>query len=93
MNMKIVRLGALSALLCFSYSAYGKELIREFKGSGSKSTGEFEVSAPWVLDWVVFSDFEKAMGLQVDLFDASNGHYIGKVVTTKWISDGACIPL
>ena len=89
MKTHILRLGMLAALLCFALSAHSKELIREFKGSGDKTTAEFEVRAPWVLDWVVSSEFEKSMGLQVDLFDASNGHYLGKAVSTKWISDGA----
>ena len=89
MNAQLVKLIMLLTLLCFASSVIGKELIGEFKGSGDKTTGEFEVRAPWVLDWVVSSEFEKSMGLQVDLIDASNGHYLGKVVSTKWISDGA----
>jgi hypothetical protein len=89
MSMNVIRLVVLSTLFCFASSASSKELIKEFKGSGDKTTAEFEVRAPWVLDWVVSSEFEKSMGLQVDLIDASNGHYLGKVVTTKWISDGA----
>lgn len=89
MKTHILRLGMLAALLCFATGASGKELIREFKGSGDKTTAEFEVRAPWVLDWVVSSEFEKSMGLQIDLVDASNGHYLGKAVSTRWISDGA----
>ena len=89
MNIRLLKTIVLLTIVFFASSGFGKELISEFKGSGDKTTAEFEVRAPWVLDWVVSSEFEKSMGLQVDLIDASNGHHLGKVLSTKWISDGA----
>jgi hypothetical protein len=32
--------------------AVGKELIEELKGSESRTTAEFEVKAPWIVDWM-----------------------------------------
>ncbi|MEJ2534764.1 MAG: hypothetical protein P8008_04695, partial [Gammaproteobacteria bacterium] len=32
------------------------ETVAEFSGSSSRTTAEFEVEAPWLLDWRVSSD-------------------------------------
>ena len=88
MNMHLVRLVVLTALCCFASNADSKELINEFKGSSDKTTMEFEVTAPWLLDWNVTGEFQQHMGLQVDLIDSRSGEYLGKVVTTKWVSNG-----
>ena len=88
MNKYLVYLAVLITSCCFVSSADSKELVREFKGSGNKTTAEFEVTAPWILDWRVTSEFQGGMGLQVDLVDSHSGEYLGKVVLTRWVSNG-----
>ncbi len=86
--MNMTRLVALTVLFCFASSAECKELIREFKGSGNTTTAEFEVRAPWIVDWMTTGDYPGSMGLQVDLVTSPGGEYKGKIVSTKWIDNG-----
>jgi len=88
MNKYLLRLVALVALCCFSSLAISKELIQEFKGSESKTTAEFEVKAPWIVDWRTTGDYPGSMALEVNLVTSPQGQYVGKVVTTKWIDNG-----
>ena len=47
-----------------------EQLVREFSGSRSMDTAEFEVEAPWVADWRVNSDFPSSMGIAIVLVEA-----------------------
>ena len=63
------------------------ELVRQFSGDRSTETAEFEVEAPWLIDWRVNSDFPQSMGIAVTLVNAS-GAYEGLVVKTKAPGNG-----
>ena len=59
-----------STILLFcgiSTEASSAELIGKFTGSGSGETAEFEVQAPWLLDWRVNSDYPQMLGIEVSL--------------------------
>ena len=75
------------AILCVNApAASGKELIREFRGSESKYTAEFEVRAPWIMDWRVTSDLTPAM--EVALLEAGTGIFVGSALKTKQTGNG-----
>lgn len=63
------------------------ELVRQFSGDRSKETVEFEVEAPWLIDWRVNSEFPSSMGISVVLRNAT-GAYEGLVVKTKAPGNG-----
>jgi hypothetical protein len=88
MNRFLVSIAFFAALICFSSTAVSKELIKEFKGSESTTTAEFEVRAPWIADWRVTGDYPGQMALNVNLVGALTGEYEGKIVTTKYVSNG-----
>ena len=77
-------------MLLFSTSmdVDGEELGRKFTGSGSGATAEFEVRAPWVLDWRVNSDYPQMLGIEVSLVDAKFGTHEGYVLKTKQAGNG-----
>lgn len=77
-----------ASLCCFSAVASAKELIREFKGSSSSTTAEFEVKAPWIVDWRVTGDYPGQMAVAVTLISEPSGEFLGKITTTKYVSDG-----
>lgn len=77
----------LVILCCFAGNAFGKELIREFKGTGNKTTMEFEVEAPWIVDWRTHGDYPGQMAVEVSLASVT-GEYLGKVMMTKYVDDG-----
>ena len=88
MNRFLISFTVLITTLCFAGQAYCKELIREFKGSGNKTTAEFEVEAPWIVDWRTHGDYPGQMAVQVNLVSSPMGEHLGKIVTTKYVDNG-----
>jgi hypothetical protein len=80
-------LAAILALL-FALNANAEQLVREFSGSRSTETAEFEVKAPWLVDWRVNSDFPSSMGIAVSLTRGGTDAYEGKVFKTKSPGNG-----
>ena len=88
MNRFLISFAVFAALYCFSPGVDAKELIKEFKGSESRSTAEFEVKAPWIADWRVSGDYPGQMAVAINLMDDLHGEYVGKIVTTKYVTNG-----
>lgn len=72
----------------FSAGLSAYEVIREFSGSRSTETAEFDVKAPWLVDWRVNSDFPSSMGIAVTLAQGGTGVHAGKVFKTKHPGNG-----
>lgn len=87
MNRFLVSIAVLIVLCCFAGNALSKELIREFKGTGNKTTAEFEVEAPWIVDWRTNGDYPGQMAVEVNLVTVT-GEYVGKLFTTKYVDNG-----
>ena len=75
-------------LLPMAAPAHAEELVREFSGDRTTETAEFEVEAPWLIDWRVNSEFENSMGLTIVLLNAPAGTHVGTVMKTKYRGDG-----
>jgi hypothetical protein len=83
----------LAALACVAFCAGGlsasaKTLVREFSGTGMATTAEFEVRAPWILDWLVNSDYQGSLAIEVSLVDAKTGFQSGLILQTKRPGNG-----
>ena len=76
-------LAACALILLVAPLAHGAELVAEFKGDRSKQTGEFEVDAPWILDWRVTGEYAREMGIDVSLIEAGTYVHQGNVLKTK----------
>lgn len=74
--------------IAFSCTVESGELVRKFTGSGTGETAEFEVQAPWLLDWMVNSDYPQMLGVEVSLIDAKTGTHQGYVLKTKYAGNG-----
>lgn len=74
--------------LALSPAAQAAELVREFSGSRSADTREFEVTAPWILDWRMVTDYPGQMAVDISLIDAKTGSFEGSVLKTKWPGNG-----
>tara|TARA_X000000368_G_scaffold74331_1_gene54754 strand:- start:753 stop:1169 length:417 start_codon:yes stop_codon:yes gene_type:complete len=79
---------AFSLLPFFFFESKAEELIREFSGKRSITTSEFEVKAPWILDWRINSNYRETMGLEISLVDAKTGFLIGRIFKTKYAGNG-----
>jgi hypothetical protein len=64
------------------------ELVREFSGSRSTETAEFQVKAPWLLDWRVNSEYPRSMGIAVTLAQGGTGVHVGNLFKTKSPGNG-----
>ncbi len=69
-------------------TASAKTLVREFSGTGTATTAEFEVRAPWILDWRVNSDYQGSLAIEVALVDANTGFQAGMILQTKRPGNG-----
>lgn len=67
--------------------AQGDEVV-EFKGSSSTVTPEFEVQAPWIIDWRAFSDFPQSMFIEISLLDSTTGLHQGVITETRDVGTG-----
>lgn len=83
-------LGALLCLLApaLPLCASAGDLVFEFKGSTSRTTPEFKVKAPWVLEWRTTSNGSPQMAVDIGLYGAGTGVYEGRVLTTKFPGNG-----
>ncbi len=86
--MKTVLTFALLLAALAPLDAAAERLVREFSGSRTTQTAEFEVEAPWLIDWRVNSDFEDSMGLTIALQSEPSGSHAGTVMKTKYRGDG-----
>jgi len=80
----------ITAALLFSLppAARAEQLIKEFSGSRSTNTAEFDVKAPWIVDWRVTGELSRVVAVDVSLVDASTGAYQGRVIQTKTAGNG-----
>ena len=58
-------------LIHASQSASAEELVVEFKGSGNRTTAEFKVRGPWILDWRINSNYTHMLSFDLDIVDRS----------------------
>jgi len=88
MTKRLFSLLVVAAFITAATSAQGKELVKKFTGSRSTETVEFEVQAPWLLDWWVNGEYPQMLGLEVSLIEAGTGQHAGYVVKTKHQGSG-----
>jgi hypothetical protein len=87
--MRRVLTVTIALAFCVStLTASGKILVREFSGTGTATTAEFEVRAPWILDWRVNSDYQNSLAIEVALVDGTTGFHTGLVLQTKRAGNG-----
>lgn len=85
---KVFGLAVLMVAVSLPLTLHAEELIKEFKGSRSTSTLEFEVKGPWLLDWRLSGDPSSVSAVDVSLFDAGTGVHEGVVLRSKKPGNG-----
>ena len=79
---------AALVLILTAVPAGAEELIVEFKGSGNRTTAEFKVRGPWILDWRINSDYTRMLSFDLDLVDGQTGVLKGSILRTKNLGNG-----
>jgi hypothetical protein len=84
----IIRFAICLALLMMSAVGPAEETVVEFSGTGNRTTAEFKVDAPWILDWIINSDYDKMVSFDLDLVDAKTGVLVGNILRAKALGNG-----
>jgi hypothetical protein len=84
----IKRIAAALILVVSCTTASGERLIAELNGSGNQTTATFIVTAPWILDWRINSEFERMVSFDLDLLDGNTGVLKGSVLVRKSLGRG-----
>jgi len=79
----------LALLFGLAPSAHAKELIKQFSGSVSADTPEFEVLAPWIVEWRITGERNPAAAVTISMIDADTGAVKGLVLRTRAASESA----
>ena len=77
------------ALFAILTPAQAEDIVQQFSGSRSMDTTEFEVEAPWLLEWRVGGEFTGALAIDVALMEAGTSVHYGNVLKTKNTGNGA----
>lgn len=83
-----LKIALLASLAWLPLGAQAEELIKEFKGSRSTTTLEFEVQAPWIIDWRVSGDPSEVTAVDISMFNAATGAHEGVVLRKKSAGNG-----
>ena len=68
--------------------ASAERQIAKFSGGSSGNTAEFEVQAPWIMDWLVAGESGDYEVADIALVNASTGVFEGVVVRSKTAGNG-----
>ncbi len=82
------RLAGLALVMGFTTTATAAETILEFTGSASRNTPEFEVEAPWILDWRISTEGAYESAVDIALEEAGTMGHQGRVLSTKYPGNG-----
>jgi hypothetical protein len=80
MNTNIHRTAVFILLWLAVSSAGSAGVVREFSGTSSITTADFEVNGPWILDWRANGDFPAMLGFEASLINARTGKHLGQIV-------------
>jgi len=84
----IVIAALLLSIAVMSIPARTEVTIREFRGERAMQTGEFEVEAPWILDWRVTGQYARDMAVDVSLVQALTNAHEGNVLKARSPGNG-----
>lgn len=85
-NLNLLTTLVLALLMPLSVMA--EELVFEHRGSASRNTPEFEVRAPWILDWRISTEGAYESAVDITLEEAGTSIHQGRVLTTKYPGNG-----
>ena len=87
-SLPIRTLLVCTMMLLFSQSASAKELVAEFSGPDEGVTKEFEVQAPWIVDWLVAGEPAAYDAVDISLYNAETGGFEGEAIKAQSAGNG-----
>lgn len=84
----LYRLALCAALALVAQNVSAKELVAELAGQSSSNTRDFEVQAPWIVDWLVSGDPGQYDVADISLINADTGAFEGVVLKSRTAGNG-----
>ncbi len=88
MKTALSRWAVSLVLCCVAGTVHSQELVTEFRGSDNTTTREFAVQAPWILNWRVTGDYNRAVGFELTLLDGKTRMHKGVILRLKRTGNG-----
>ena len=88
MRLRLVRLILVIAVGFIGVNAQSQQAIVEFSGNNNKTTPEFEVQAPWILNWRVTGSYTGAVGFELMLLDGKTRMHKGVILRIRRTGNG-----
>ncbi len=87
MRIHIVRL-ILVVVGFVGVNAQGQQAVAEFSGNNNRTTTEFEVRAPWILNWRVTGSYTGSVGFELMLLDGKTRMHKGVILRLRRTGNG-----
>ena len=88
LGRQIARAALVILLSVAAQDVSAERLIAQFSGSSSGNTREFEVRAPWIMDWLVSGEPGQYEVVDIALVNADSGMFEGVAVRSKTAGNG-----
>lgn len=88
MTVRILRLIALLAIISVAPAAHSQQFVAEFSGNNNTITREFEVEAPWILNWRVTGNYTGSVGFELMLLDGKTRMHKGVILRLRRTGNG-----
>ncbi len=88
MKLRILRLILVVAVGFVGVNAQGQQAVAEFSGNNNTTTTEFEVKAPWILNWRITGNYTTSVGFELMLLDGKTRMHKGVILRTRRAGNG-----
>jgi len=89
MNSRLCLATLFAMLVSLTPAVHAKELLQQFSGSVSADTPEFDVVAPWIVEWRITGEPNPGAGVRISMIKADSGAEAGLVLNTTKASESA----
>ena len=87
--MKLRELRLILVVVGFvAVNAQGQQAVAEFSGNNNTTTTEFEVRAPWILNWRVTGSYTGSVGFELMLLDGKTRMHKGVILRLRRRGNG-----
>jgi hypothetical protein len=88
MKKSAIRLAITLIVSLLASNVQSQKVVAEFSGSTNTTTSEFEVRAPWILDWRITGNYTGSLGFELILLDGKTRMHKGVILRIRRTGDG-----
>lgn len=88
MSKRLFRVALILVLGAAGTNAQSQQLVAEFSGTENTTTREFEVQAPWIMNWRVTGNYTGSVGFELMLLDGKTRMHKGVILRLRRTGNG-----